>query len=328
MRRREVISLLGIAAAWPFAARAQQPGMPVIGLLSLRSLDDSATALQMAAFRRGLKETGFEEGKNATIEYRWAAGHYDLLPDFAADLVRRQVTAIVAHAGSNAILAAKAATSTIPIVFVAGGDPVKLGFVASFNRPGGNITGVNVLSEEKVAKGLELLVEIVPNITTIAVLVNPAFASTEVQLRYMQDAGRTVGRQLVVLNASTEDEIDKAFTTAVQRQAGGIVVGGDPFFNTHVKPLIAQATRHMIPAVFTVRDFPAAGGLMSYGTDFNDANRIAGTYVGRILKGGKPADLPVQQSTKVELVINLKTAKALGLTLPITLLGRADEVIE
>jgi putative ABC transport system substrate-binding protein len=282
----------------------------------------------MAAFRQGLKETGFEEGKNATIEYRWAAGHYDQLPGFAADLVRRNVAVIVAHAGTNAIIAAKAATSTIPIVFVAGGDPVKLGFVASLNRPGGNITGVNVLAEERATKALELLVEIVPNISTIVVLVNPAFATTEVQLRFMQDAGRAVGRQLVVLNASTEDEIDKAFTTAAQQRAGGIVVGSDPFFNTHAKLLIAQAARHMIPAVFTVRDFPAAGGLMSYGTDFNDANRIAGSYVGRILKGERPGELPVQQSTKVELVINLKTAKALGLTLPITLLGRADEVIE
>ena len=302
--------------------------MPVIGLLSGRSLDDSATVLQIVAFGQGLKETGFEEGKNTAIEYRWAASHYDRLPGFAADLVRRNVAVIVAHAGTNTTLAAQAATSTIPIVFVAGGDPVKLGFVASLNRPGGNITGVNVLAEEKAAKAFEVLAEVVPNITTIAVLVNPAYAATEAQLRYLQDTGRALGRRLLVLNASTEDEIDKAFMSAAQQQAGAIVIAADPFFNTHAELLVTHAASHRIPAIYTVRDFPAAGGLMSYGTDFNDANHIAGTYVGRILKGKKPADLPVQQSTKVELVINLKAAKALGLTLPITLLGRADEVIE
>jgi putative ABC transport system substrate-binding protein len=329
MKRREFITLLGgVSASWPLAARAQQRAMPVIGLLSQRSLDDPATPLQMDAFRQGLKEAGFEEGKNARIEYRWAAGHYDQLPAFAADLVRRKVKVIVAHAGTNAVVAAKAATSTIPIVFVAGGDPVKLGFVARLNHPGGNVTGVNVLSEELFPKRLQLLIEIVPKITTVAALVNPAYATADVQLRLMEDAGGALGRHIVILNASTEDEIDSAFTSAAQQQASGIVIGGDPFFNIHVTQLVTQTARRLIPAVFPVREFPVAGGLMSYGTNYNAANRIVGEYVGRILKGAIPADLPVQQSTKVELVINLKTAKALGLTVPLPLLARADEVIE
>jgi putative ABC transport system substrate-binding protein len=302
--------------------------MPLIGLLSMRSLDDSATALQMAAFRRGLKETGFEEGRNAAIEYRWAAGHYDRLPAFAADLVRRKVAVIVAHAGTNAILAAKAATSTIPIVFVYGGDPVQQGFVASFNRPGGNITGVSVITFDLLSKQLELLVEIVPNVTAIGLLLNPTNAGTELQLRQAQDAARALGRQLVVLNASTEGDFDTAFGSLVQQRAGGIVISSEPFFNTHIEQLVTQTARHLIPAVAGVREFPAAGGLMSYASNFNDANRVVGEYVGRILKGAKPADLPVMQPTKFELVINLKTAKVLGLTVPLPLSSFAAELIE
>jgi putative tryptophan/tyrosine transport system substrate-binding protein len=329
VRRRDFISLLGgMAVSSPLAAHAQQAEMPVIGLLSLRSLDDSATALQMAAFRRGLKEAGFEENRNVAIEYRWAAGHYDQLQAFAADLVRRKVAVIVAHAGINAVLAAKAATSTIPIVFVYGGDPVQQGVVASLNRPGGNITGVSILAYEILSKRLELLVEIIPNVTAIGLLLNPTNAGAELQLRQTQDAARALGRQLVVSNASTEGDFDAAFATLVQQRAGGIVINTDAFFNTHIEQLVTQTARHMIPAVSEVREFPAAGGLISYGPDFNDANRVVGEYVGRILKGEEAANLPVQRSTKFDLVINLKTAKTLGLTIPLPLLGRADEVIE
>jgi len=329
VKRRKFINLLGGAAvAWPLAAHSQQPAMPVIGLLSMRSLNDSATALQMAAFRRGLKEAGFEENRNVAIEYRWAEGHYDHLPAFAADLVRRKVSVIVAHAGTNAVLAAKAATSTIPIVFVNGGDPVQQGIVAGFNRPGGNITGVSILSTEILSKRLELLVEIIPNVTTIGLLLNPTNAAAQFQLRQMQEAARALGQQLVVSNASTESDFGAAFASLVQQRASGIVINNDAFFHTRVEQLVTQTALHMIPAVCGVREFPAAGGLMSYGTDFDDANRVAGEYVGRILKGEEAANLPVQRATKVDLVINLKTAKALGLTIPLPLLGRADELIE
>ena len=302
MKRREFISLLGGAAAWPLAARAQQPTMPVIGLLSQRSLTGSV--LQMAAFRRGLKEAGFEEGRNVAVEYRWAAGHYDRLPDFAADLVRRKVTVIVAHAGSNAVLAAKAATSTIPIVFVSGGDPVKLGVVASLSRPGSNITGVSILSDELSSKRLELLVETIPNVTTIGLLLNPTYASSEAHLQQTQQAARVLGRQIVVLNASTENEIKKAFASLVHQRLGGIVISPDAFFNIHSEQLATQTARHLIPALAATREFPIAGGLMSYGTDYNDANRIVGNYVGR----GHVAELVGIEGGVVSGVINLESS--------------------
>ncbi|MGC1776654.1 MAG: ABC transporter substrate-binding protein [Xanthobacteraceae bacterium] len=327
MKRREFITLVGGAAAtWPLAARAQQSTMPMIGFMSARSA--AASVSQIAAFRQSLKEVGYAEGQNVAIEYRWAEGDLDKLPAFAADLVRKNVAVIVAHAGLNAALAAKAATSTIPIVFVFGGDPVKYGLVASFNRPGGNITGVSVLATVLVSKKLELLCEIIPNVTAIGLLVNPTSAGSEIQVRQAQAAAHTLGRRIVVLNASSEDQFDAAFTSLVAQRVGGLIIASDALFNSYSEQLITLAAHEMIPAVSEQREFAAAGGLMSYGTNFADANRIVGSYVGRILNGEKPADLPVQQSTKVELIINLKTAKTLGLTLPVTLLGRADEVIE
>jgi putative tryptophan/tyrosine transport system substrate-binding protein len=328
MRRREFIAVLGgMVAASPFAARAQQP-VPAVGLLSMRSPDDAATARQMAAFRQGLKEVGFQEGVDVAIEYRWAAGHYDQLPAFAADLVQRKVAVIVAHAGTDAVLAAKAPTSTIPIVFVSGIDPVKLGVVASLNNPGANITSISITSQEIIPKQLELLTQIIPNATAIGVLQNPAYGGSAFQLHEVEEAARSLGGEIVVANASTEADFGTAFASLIHQRAGGTVISGDPFFNTHIEQLALWTARYKIPAITTAREFPAAGGLMSYGASFNDANRIAGNYVGRILKGTKAADLPVQRSTTVELIINLKTAKALGLTIPLPVLGRADEVIE
>jgi putative tryptophan/tyrosine transport system substrate-binding protein len=325
MRRREFITLVGGAVIWPFAARAQ-PAMPVIGALGSGSADGHVP--MVAAFRQGLKETGYVEGKNIAIEYRWAEGQYDRLPALAADLVRRQVALIATLGGGAGARAAKAATRTIPIVFVVGVDPVKSGLVASLNRPGGNVTGVSLFSGELEAKRLELLHELIPAAAVIAMLVNPNFPGSDVQLRDMQKAARTLGLQHIVVRASSERDFDTAFATLVQQRAEALVVGADAFFLGQRDSIVALAGRHAVPTIYAQREFAAAGGLMSYGTDVASAFRQQGVYVGRILKGEKPADLPVQQSTKVELVINMKTAKTLGLSFPLALLGRADEVIE
>ena len=326
MRRREFISLLGGAAVWPLAARAQQAALPVIGLLSSRSPDDSARFL--AAFHHGLNETGYVEGQNVAIEYRWAQGRYDQLPSLADDLARRRVTVIVAPESSPGALVAKAATSTIPIVFHVGVDPVALGIVPSLSRPGGNITGVASLNVEVGPKRLELLHELVPSATVIALLVNPASPIAEALATNAHSAARTLGLELHVLHASAERDFDTVFANLRQLRAGGLVIGSDVFFNTQSRRLAALAVHFAVPAIYQYREFVEAGGLMSYGGSLTDPYRLIGLYTGRILKGEKPADLPVQQSTKVELIINLKTARALGLTAPITLLGRADEVIE
>ena len=324
MRRREFITLLGGAVAWPLAARARQPAMPVIGFLNGAS--PAGYAPMVASFHQGLKETGYVEAQNVTIEYRWADGLYDRLPAMVADLVRRQVAVIVSN--SPGMPAAKAATTTIPIVFTTSGDPVNLGFVASLNRPGGNITGVTQLNVEVAPKRLELMHEVVPTATIMAALLNPAYPSAETQLRDLQAAARSLGLQLHVLRASNARDVDGAFTTLAQLRAGALVISSDPFLNSRTEQLAALALRDAVPTIFQYREFVAAGGLMSYGGSVMDSYRQAGVYTGRILKGERPADLPVQQTTKVELIINLKTAKALGLTVPQSLLASADEVIE
>jgi putative ABC transport system substrate-binding protein len=329
MKRRDVIALLGSAVAapivWPLSAQAQRPVMPVIGYL--RSGSRATSANNDAAFRQGLKSSGYVEGQNVAIEYRFAEGQYERLPALAADLVRRQVAAIYAGDIGSA-LAAKAVATTIPMVFRIGGDPVSFGLVASLNRPGGNITGVSLLSTTTTAIRLQMLHEAAPQAVIIGALMNPANPQAEPNTREAQEAARKLGLQLHVLNASSEHDIDAAFATLVQRRAEALLIDGDSFFNNRSDQLAALTARHTMPAIFTTRGFPDAGGLMSYGASNIDADRIGGVYTGRILKGDKPADLPVQQSTKVELIINLKTAKALGLTIPLTLLGRADEVIE
>ena len=327
MKRREFISLLGgAAAAWPHASHAQQqPRMPVIGYLGAASA--RGYVAQLAAFRQGLQDAGYVEGRNVAIEYRWADDRYDRLPALAAELVGRQVTVIVAS-GAAAAPAAKAATTTIPIVFATGADPVAVGLVASLARPGGNLTGVTTLNTELGPKRLELLHETVPAATIVAALVNPSYPAAETQSKDLQAAARTLGLQLHVLHASNERDFDAVFATLVQLRAGGLVIGADTFFNSQSEQFATLALRHAVPAIYQYREFAAAGGLMSYGGSITASYRTVGLYVGRILKGEKPADLPVQQIAKVELIINLKTAKALGLTFPITLLGRADEVIE
>jgi putative tryptophan/tyrosine transport system substrate-binding protein len=326
MRRRDFITLMGGAAAWPLVARAQQSAMPVIGFLSNASPDPYA--LRLAAFRQGLTEAGYVERQNVEIEYRWAEGQNDRLPTLAAELVHRQVAVIVAAGGSPSAVVAKAATATIPIVFGVAVDPVEVGLVASLSRPGGNLTGVTNLNVEVGPKRLEVLHELVPTATIIAVLMNPTSPTAEPFLRALQPAARALGLQLHVVHASTDRDFDAVFATLVQLRVGALLISPDTFFNTWSERLATLALQHAVPAAYQYRPFAAAGGLMSYGSDQTEYYRLVGIYAGKILKGEKPADLPVVQSTKVELIINLKTAKALGLTVPLPLLGRADEVIE
>jgi putative ABC transport system substrate-binding protein len=328
MKRRSFLSLLGTsAAAWPLAARAQQTAISVIGYLGGESRGPFASRLR--AFHQGLSETGYVEGRNVAIEYRWAESRVDRLPALVADLVRRQVAVIATPGSTAAALAAKAATVTIPIVFQNGTDPIAAGLVASLNRPGGNVTGVTSLNVELGPKLLEVLYQLVPTATTFALLVNSTDPNIGTQLRDMQAAARTLGLpQLHVLHASTEHDFDRAFAELVQLGSDGLVIVANTLFNTRSEQLAALAMRHAVPTISPYREYAAAGGLMSYGGNVADQDRLVGNYIGRILKGEKPADLPVQQITKVELVINMKTAKKLGLTFPITLLGRADEVIE
>jgi putative ABC transport system substrate-binding protein len=328
MRRREFITLLGGAAAiWPLVARAQQPAIPVIGFLHPASID--VVADRVRTFRQGLKDTGFIEGENVAIEYRWAEDQIERLPALAAELVRRKVTVIAAVGGNVPALAAKTATTTIPIVFAVGEDPVGLGLVASIARPGGNLTGINFLAAELHAKRLELLRELVPGAVRLAVLINPGNAvNAETTLRDVQAAARAVGLQMQIIRASTSREIDAAFATMARERTDALLVGGDPFFNSRRVQLALLTARHAISAIYSSREYAEVGGLMSYGPNFFDAFRQVGVYVGRILKGAKPADLPVVQSSKFELVINAQTARIIGLTVPPTLITRADDVIE
>jgi putative tryptophan/tyrosine transport system substrate-binding protein len=326
IQRREIIVTLGSAVVWPLAAHAQQSAMPVVGFL--HSSSPGGYASRAAAFRQGVNEGGYIEGRNVTIEYRWAEGHNDRLPELAADVVRRKVT-VIAATTTPAAFAAKAATATIPVVFVTAGDPVKLGLVASLNRPGGNLTGVTTSNVEVAPKRLEALHEIIPTATTFALLINsssPALA--ESTTRDVRASARTLGVQLHVVSATTDNEIDDAFASLAKLRAGGLVIGSDTFFTSRSERLASLALRYALPAVYEWREFAVAGGLISYGTDSRDAYRLAGIYTARVLKGEKPADLPVQQATKVELYINLKTAKMLGITIPLPLSGRADELIE
>ena len=326
LKRREFITLLGAAAAWPLVARAQQPAMPVIGFLSSRSPGESADLV--AAFRRGLAEGGYVEGQNVSLEFRWGEGRYERLTAYAVELVRRAVTVIVTAGGDPAAQAAKAATATIPIVFVSGSDPVKVGLVASLNRPGGNITGVHMLILGLGAKRLGLLHELMPAANPVGILVNPNFADAQTQLRDVEEAAQSLGLKLVVQKAGTEFEFETAFADLARQKAGAILVIADPFFTSQRVEIAALAARYAMPAVFELREYAAAGGLMSYGPDLADGYRQGGVYAGKILKGQKPAELPVEQPTKLGLVINLKTAKALGLQIPDKLLALADEVIE
>jgi putative ABC transport system substrate-binding protein len=328
VRRREFIALLGGAAvAMPRVARAQTRATPVIGLLGIQSLETYGRHL-VAALRQGLQDTGYTEGQNVAFEYRWAEGHYDRLPALAAELVRIPVAAIATVGGSAAAQAAKAATQTIPIVFSSGPDPLKLGLVASLSRPGGNLTGVTTQSGDLLSKRLELLTELLPKAVTIAVLVNPNNLNEESDAKATQDAARQRGVEVFVVRASQVSEFETVFATLVRQRAAALLIGADPWFTNYGDRLVALAARHSVPTVAAWRDMAEVGCLMSYGTDLADAYRQVGVYVGKILKGAKPADLPVVQSTKVELVVNLKTTKTLGITIPQSILARADEVIE
>jgi putative ABC transport system substrate-binding protein len=327
LNRRGVIGLVGGAAVWPVATHAQQPAIPVIGFLN--STSPEANTVRLRALRAGLKEVGYVEGENVTIEYRWADGQFDRLPELAADLVRRKVTVIAAPGNTPAALAAKGASSTIPIVFAVSEDPVRLGLVSSLARPGGNLTGINFLNVELLAKRLELLRQLIPRVARVAVLVNPADArNTETTLRELEAAARAMGLQIQVVRASTSSEIEAAFATIVHERSDALFVAGDAFLNSRRLQLALLAARHGIPASYGSRDYPEYGGLISYGTNLTDAFRLAGVYTGRILKGAKPANLPVEQASKFELVINHPAARILGLSVPPTLLAVADEVIE
>ena len=327
MKRREFITLLGGGAvAWPLTARAQQAAMPVVGFLGTGS--PQSDAFRVTAVRQGLMEAGYIEGKNVAFEYRWAEDQYGRLPVLASELVRREVAVIIAIGGITAAIAAKSATATIPIVFEMGGDPIEAGLVTSFNRPGGNVTGVTNLIGKLAAKQFEVLQQAVPNAALIGFLVNPTLADAGSQTKNALAAAEFVGQKMVIVQAHTDFELGTAFDTLAQQRASALVVGADPFFNTRRNKLVELAARQKLPTMYSLREFVEAGGLMSYGTSIVEALRIAGLYTGRILKGEKPADLPVQQSTKVELIINLKSAKALGIIFPLSLLGRADEVIE
>jgi putative ABC transport system substrate-binding protein len=326
MRRREFVTLLGGGVVWPLAVRAQQPTMPVIGFL--HSATASGYAPMTAAFAKSLSEAGYVDKQNVSIEYRWAEGHLDRLHDLAEELVHREVSVIFTGGGSDSSLAAKAATSKIPIVFANGTDPVEAGLVASLNRPGGNVTGITFLIDTLGPKELEVLNEVVPKSVIIAVLFNPSLSTAASQLQEVQEAARSLGRQIQVLHAVTASEIDAAFSSLAELKAGGLVIGANSFFFSRRDQLVGLAAHFRVPTAYAWREAVAAGGLVSYGASVTDAYRLAGIYTGRILKGEKPADLPVQQSTETELAINLKTAKVLGLTFPLPLLGRADEVIE
>ncbi len=326
MQRRQFITLVGGAAAWPSAACAQHPTMPVVGFLGNGS--SKLDAFRVAAIRQGLKDAGYVEGQNVAFEYRWAEDQYERLPALATELVRREVAVIVTVGGTTSAVAAKSATATIPIIFLTGADPIKLGFVASFNRPGGNLTGVSFLINALVAKQFEVLHETVPKTALIGYLENPTYANVEADARNVLAAAELVGQKLLVVQAHTDSELEAAFVTLIQQRAGALVVGADPFFTNRRDRLVELAARQKLPAIYPLSEFVVAGGLMSYGTSITDALRLVGLYAGRIFRGEKPADLPVQQSTKVELIVNLKTAKALGLTVPPQIVARADEVIE
>jgi putative ABC transport system substrate-binding protein len=328
MRRREFITLLGGAVATPLEARAQQPAIPVVGFLHIYSPDDEAARRYVAAFQQGLKEAGFAEGQNVAVEYRWAQGHYDRLPGLAADLVRRQVAVLAATGGEPSPQVAKAATQTIPIVFTANGDPIAQGLVPNLNRPGGNITGVTIYGAAAVTKRLQLLHELVPQVAVIGFLMNPNHPNSNIEMEAAQMAARSLRKEMLVFNASSETELDAAFASMAQQRVGALIGGSDTFFITRRDQIISLAAHYRIPAIYYVREYAQAGGLMAYGNKISDMYRLVGVYVGRILKGEKPGDLPVQESTKFELMINLKAAKALGIEIPISMQLLADEVIE